>query len=156
MLPFIDSIIESSLDPFSRHECACLSDAISQLLEYDLPSEKSHALLHRVFSQFCSAIESVCLPNLKSNADEKAVSFLTFQLACLVLCLENLNLFKTLLSPEVLSRHMWNLVTSESVKNAMITILNFSKSTINVRNFIIFLFCLSKSHAKYNILFCFA
>ena len=129
--PWVLSLLESIFDPLCRAQCKCFADLVSQLLDYDLPEDKSNMLLQKVFAKFNAQLKMFCLPILRSNADVNSYSFLISQLWHLNVCLGNLFLFRNLLSPIALSRLMWNLFTSEWCR-AIVSVLNFSATNCNV------------------------
>lgn len=112
MYPWVLSLLDNVFDPCSSEQSATFSDIISQLMEYDLPSGLANSLLHKILLRFEDSLKSFCFPNLRSNADIGSEKYIIFQLWEVTKCLENLLLFKALLSPSSLTKVVWGFFTT--------------------------------------------
>jgi hypothetical protein len=139
--PWVLSLVERALDPLSRAQCACLADMASQLLEYDLSSDKSNLLLQKVFMRFSSQLKAICLPSLRSSADLHGHGFLIYQLWQVSVCLDNVSLFKSLLSPAALARLVWHAFSLDwcSVISSVLSFVAANCKVSTSNNYIIIL-----------------
>ncbi len=104
VLPWYQLLIEKVFDPSSVSHGRFGSEIIMQLLDYDIPTEKSSLLLEMVYSKFESVLSNVCVPCLRTFADGFCDEFLLIEIARIGLILSNFGKFKTLLSPVVVCK----------------------------------------------------
>lgn len=131
VFPWILSMVQRAFDPSSEDASTAISDILSQLLEYEIPTGELNALLRLILSKFEKCLDSFCVPNLRSNADFSSHKFLIHQLWDVNMCLENLLRFKGLLSSVAITNCIWDRFVS-SWCSAISTFLTFVSTQYQV------------------------
>eukprot|EP01034_Spumella_vulgaris_P023954 gene23954-30238_t len=113
VLPWLVQCVQTVLDPLDTAACVQCADLVGQVLDYDPGAGPLTAMLEAVVDVFTAEIAVTCVPVVKTGSSGQGVAFLERQLYRVEILLENFALFKEYLSPPVVIRLVWRVLSSQ-------------------------------------------